>query len=119
MSEFVNKEYKIPTGYIETGEVNATPLQDGERLDLHMGRPDLKSYADIAKGEAISHAPEEIELNIFERMPENPIEQIALQGLRIETMRQSEAAAAEIDLFALDTMKRQIKNKQSDFGLAA
>lgn len=118
MSEFINKEYKIPTGYIETGEVNTT-LQDGAELDFRKGNPNLKAYADIAKDEAVSHLPKEVELNIFERTPVTSLEQIALQGLRIEAMRQSEAATAEIDLFALSTMKRQVKHAQDEFGLTA
>lgn len=90
----MNQEFKIP-GYIETEveQVNATPLQDGERLDFHMANEKLKSYAEVASRAATLSAESEVinSKSIFEREPLNHMEMVALNGLKTMKFRQEKA----------------------------
>jgi hypothetical protein len=96
MSE-INKEYKIPASYIETG-FGATAFEDGNELDFQKASPDLKPYADLARSAAINSivesqvAPEDI-LERAELL--SPLGRIALFSKEMIDMRKKAAGADE------------------------
>lgn len=90
----MNQEFKIP-GYIETDTqpVDATLLQGGEQIDLHMADETLKSYAEIASRAATLRTTPELvnPTNIFEREAQNHVEMVALSAIKTSKFRKERA----------------------------
>ena len=113
-------EFKIP-GFIETGDVSATPLTDGTELDLQMARKDLMPYDAIhheALGFAVE-APKPPQTNLFERIGETAVAKIQLNGEKMVEMRVAEAAGTEVEALTVSTVALQRNLDEKQFGLAA
>lgn len=112
-------EFKIP-GFIETGEVNATPLTDGTELDLQMARKDLKPYEAI-RHEAMNFAVEtpKEEVGLFEQEPTTELEEAKLIGEKTVRFRKDKAAGIEPESLAVSSLRRQEELDRGQFGLAA
>lgn len=112
-------EFKIP-GFIETGEVNATPLTDGTELDLQMARKDLKPY-DAIHHEAMNFAVEtpKEEAGLFDREPVTELEEAKLIGEKTVEFRKAEAAGIEPASLAISALRRQEDFTKDQFGLKA
>ena len=112
-------EFKIPD-FIETGEVNATPLTDGTELDLQMARKDLKPY-DTIRHEALNVAIEtpKKEVGLFDREPSTDLEEAKQIGEKTVEFRKAEAAGIEPASLAISALRRQEDFTREQFGLKA
>jgi hypothetical protein len=114
----MSEQFKIP-GYVETGAVNATPLDDGGELFFKEARSDLKRY-DAIHHEAVNLAIEVPKQGLFERIPEVPVEWVRLSGEKVEAMRYAEVnniVNVEAETLALSAMRRDLT--QDDMALGA
>jgi hypothetical protein len=89
-----SQQFQIP-GHEEKA-LNTTGLIDGDQIDLRMGRKDLKPAMTpemrAAMGAAVNSMTQTVEVpkSIFETIPTNSYETVAMSGLKSATMRQEE-----------------------------
>ena len=121
-----NKEFKIPSfpAYIETGDVNSTDttsFQNGDVLEFHKGREDLKPVSEI-HNEAVNFAaeiPESVEVDLFAFEAKTPLQTVDVAGKKVEQMRKARAAGVEIDALAITALQRNVNFDNNQFGLTA
>ena len=118
-----NKEFKIPP-YIATGDVNSTDttsFRNGDILDFHKGRDDLKPVSEIHT-EAMNFAaevPKPSEVSLFEQIGETLEMEIKLSGKKSVEMRIAESKGAEVEALTVSTLALQRNLDEKQFGLAA
>ncbi|MDX2776686.1 hypothetical protein PV379_04990 [Streptomyces caniscabiei] len=122
----MDKEFKIPTGYIETGEVNSietTPFQNGDVLEFHKGREDLRPMSEI-HDEAVNFAtateiPETREIDVFTLEANTFLQEVDYAGRKAERMRKDRAAGIDPSAVAVSALQRNGTFDKDQFGLAA